>query len=197
MIQISPTDRDAGWPAGAAVFVTLFGPLLELLPPLYWIVWNYESGPFDSLACEEHDDEWLEELFVPLDTERNQADLAFCLLRPAYLPALSRYVYSDWVDIIGLPGEANARKVAERLLDLEWARRGVGSQNLDDAELAGAIQALIENHAEIALHCHDGAWWQLYLRDATWRARAREQLDRLGGLRIEETELEALGCLET
>lgn len=195
MIHLTPILASS-WPQsqGCSVFETLFQPILEALPPLYWIVWNYEGGPFDSLASEVFDDEWLEGLFVELnEVQRNSWQIDVRLLRPTYLPTLSRYIYNDWVNIVGVPGEEHeARTVAQELIKAEWSRTDSAPNTSRYISSCLKQKELIERHGEIFLHCHDGSWWKLHLRQSQVQAQARRHLQKLGGLRVEEISFDGL-----
>lgn len=192
MIRVSPSYPKDSWPQAecASAFETLFQPILAELPPLYWVVWNYESGPFDSLAMQYFDQEWLDQLFVPVQNdERDGAWLNFSLLRPGYLPALSPYIFFDWVDMLGVSGdEGDAQKVAERLAALEWSRRGP-SRDLLDEEYKAQKVALVKSEGEVFLHCHDGSWWELSLRNIQSEIETMQYLRKVVGLQVDSVDL--------
>lgn len=195
MIYLQPVPASS-WPQtkGCSVFETLFQKTLESLPKLHWVVWNYESGPFDSIASEVFDDEWLDGLFVELDEiQRGSWQVDVRLLRPGYLPTLTRYIYNDWVNIVGVPGEEHeARAVAQDLIEAEWYRTDSAPGTSKYIDSCLKQKEIVEKRGEIFLHCHDGSWWKFYLRQPQLQEQALRYLQALGSLRVEETEFDGL-----
>ena len=178
-----PEHDHAYWREKPRVFEQLFSAAIETLPRLFWLVWDFQSGPLDMRVYEDRSEEWVDQLWIDVPSStRGGAELSLALMRPQFLPGLSRYVFSDWVDILGLPcSEEEAFEFAEEFAQRRW--RGLGRTSEEGHD--HWEQDLITANGLMYLTCCDAAYWDCWIT----RARAASfwaAIDPPDAVRVEE-----------
>lgn len=164
-----PTPPVHAVPPGDTAFCFFFRPIFPYLRELYWFASCFESTPFVRLIHEEGGEERLNaaQMDVGLD------QLNSVLHRPGTLPELAPYLYTDWINLIGLRcSEADAVDTAQRL-----------------ARERGEFDRYVDENTEIAFHCMDGFWWEFYPRDSALLELVTRPLEGVAGVGIRPCDL--------
>lgn len=142
-------------------FHHFFASISDAFLPLYWI-----TGPAGScsefvgiLSAEEDVADQLAAASIAFPARARRTVEGLQLFPPGTLPAWSRYIHDDWFDLIGLRPDVDPVRSAERMYAL-FERSG-GAWPARDDELG-----LLEEIAEFCFYCVDGAYWEMYSRDA-------------------------------
>jgi hypothetical protein len=154
---------------GLSDFMPFFGPVVDRIDDLYWVV-------NDAYFC--FPDELVEnELFEPeRELTLEEDETGWTVMKPGFLKQLGPYFVDDWIDLFGVKSPPSS------LRDFK-ARHYSGP--------GGAVRPdHVQSVAEVAILCIDGLLWAFFARDASLLSQLEAHLRVIPGVVVSPSKLE-------